>query len=784
MSSEEYTIISRTAGSVEIDGIYISSINDLINSLPVDDIRSECIFADLSLGAWFGYMVAQQFCLQLGILPPKNVQPTPEVNVHWSQLPEYADKISEMIDAESSGNRILVTSLELAEWILETIGKMPPQVFVVIAPRFGFGWEAENEMFIEFLVMGLRDTSSRCILAFADIKFPDIPKKWKISWLNEPPSHINEDTQFFHDKLTLVPGIIEPRIAETIIGAEPLNKSRYIQLANGSIFVAPECRRNPEDVSKSDYDELGQKSEPFGWLRSYSQLYGNHQYLDLSFLRQEASQRFTEGAYNIAFKLIQPVLQYSSHPLEKASAMIEAQGMRIALRKFEDAAKFPEPPHELPDALRGALLQCKAWGLVMINQPEKAEPYFQESRYLLRNFQSRYYLYLLNISALNKLRLKQIETALELEKEIEQKLFENTKKDWHLEYVNSINMARLFRKMGEFELAKKYYYKAFSTNEGLRSDSDLVYNNVCFGYLYYEKNLPKVSFLYWFRSALHWAATAVPEALAPRVSRAIIGRSLLPEEELPEEVSKAFISLLYKTATSAKMHLEVLEEDIELAASRSSQITFIRSDNLPVGIIDYAFGYPGWSVLGTKSVFKSKFRGKYYEQLNWLLVKIIEGLCPAFASIDIKTLIVETMFGSEMPATLGELVSTCVRLRVSYLHFGGHRILDLTQKKISALEKKLIVQIGNAPSYVNYLENYLQINFKRYFKPLTLSEQNRKIFLLINGGKTVEDIIESAKNIGFEKDSVLESLRFLEKSRVTVIRTPEDEVVFESGLQT
>jgi len=720
-------------------------------------------------------MAAQQLCVQLGILPPKQIQPSIDGSAYSDQLPDYGGKISEMIDSENSGNRVLMTALGLAEQITEGIQERRPKAVVIIAPRFGFAWEVENELFIEFLVTGLRDTDSRCILAFADSRLPDIPGRWKINWMNGYSTTSNQFAEPSLELLTLIPGVIEPRIAETIMGTAPMDQSRYLQLANGSILVAPEYRRNPEKVDKSALDELGQKSESFPWLSSYCQLYGNLQYLNVYFLRQQASQRFAEGAVSTAFRLIHPVLQYSFHPVHKATAMINAQAMRVALMKWDDAAAIPDPPHRVPPFLRGALLQSKAWGLVMMDQPEKAEPYFDEARQLLKQFPSRFYLYVLNISALNKLKLDQVETALELEREIEQTLSANSKKDWHLEYINSLNLARLFRKTGKFELAEEYYSKAFSTSDGLRGASDLVYTNINWAHLYKDKN-PERSFLHWFRAALHWAATDVPEALSARVTLPIIGHSVPAGGGLPEAVSNALISFLYKAAKAAGMSFNVFEGGSDSLAASSRQITFTHATSLSGGAIDCAFGCQGWSVLGTKLTLKARFGGKYYDRLNALLVRIIEEWCPASATNDFKTLIVDSTFGSEMPATIGELTRSCVRLKVPRLHFGVNKSVTLSAAEFRTLEKKAIVRLGPAVANLDDVEDRLRVHFKRYREPLTLSEQESGIVRVIDGMKRVEDVIACSRNAGCDEDRALESLRSLETSRVIVIRTPENEV--------
>ena len=175
------------------------------------------------------------------------------------------------------------------------------------------------------------------------------------------------------------------------------------------------------------------------------------------------------------------------------------------------------------------------------------------------------------------------------------------------------------------------------------------------------------------------------------------------------------------------MPLKVFEGNIDSLAGSSRQIAFTHATTLSAGAIDCAFGCPGWSVLGTKLALKARFRGKYYDRLTALLVRIIEEWCPASATGDFKTLIVDSMFGSEMPATIGELTSICVRLKVPRLHFGVHKSVTLSAAEFRTLEKKAIVRLGPAVGNLDDVEDRLRVDFKRYRKPLTLSEQESGI---------------------------------------------------------
>ena len=128
-----------------------------------------------------------------------------------------------------------------------------------------------------------------------------------------------------------------------------------------------------------------------------------------------------------------------------------------------------------------------------------------------------------------------------------------------------------------------------------------------------------------------------------------------------------------------------------------------------------------------------------------------------------------------MPATIGELTSICVRLKVPRLHFGVNKSKTLSAVEFRTLEKKAVVRVGPAVCNLDIVEDRLRVHFKRYREPLTLSEQESAIVRVIDGMKRVEDVIACSRNAGCDDDRVLESLRSLETSRVIVIRTPENE---------
>ncbi len=767
--------ITRRPDPIQVDGLSIANLQQLRASIaPLQPISSPAtpptlLFADLSLGAWFGHMLAQQLCLQLGI--PGPTRPSAQGSrTAWDDVAGYSDEIGVLIDAESNGDQVITTTLALAQQILAAIAQRPALTLVVLAPRFGLAWQRENELLIEFLYHGLQQTPSRLVVAFAAAEPPQIPPRWQIRWLDEaaaaaplaPPTGL----------WSLVPGILDAELAALLIEPEQAALLEQQRLAGGGILVPPEWRQSPDRVPMTSYDQLAERVASIGWLKAYAHLYGDPQQADVDRLRQETSLRFAEGSHDIAFQLIERALRCARDTIEAGAVMLQAQSMRIALMRFAEAAQAPAPAVELPADLRGALCQCKAWGLVMINRSDEAEPYFQQARDLLKDYeQSRYYLYLLNISALNKLRLGQIDQALELEQRIERQIADVGKTDWHLQYINFINLARLYRKMGDFARAEQYYTRAFATHDNLRSDSDLVYINVCLAHLNMERQQHGAAFICWLRAALHYVSSAVPEALAPRVARAITEQAPPTDITGPETVAAALRAWLQQTGEAAGINPVVFaQQPMELPPTTPVPV-FVRTEELPLSEQTAAFGSHGWSVLGLPDlVVPPAYRGPQYDQLCRLLYALIEESCPPFTQLHAQTIAIDTRYGREMAISALELLYSCIRLGVKHVWFAG-KTLTLTPELIHDVTQKSLVSLSAGLAYARFVGPNLCVYFKRYREPVLLSIEQSKLVSLIDTGKTVGDILAAAQDIGSAAD-IMAALRSLERSRVVTISAP------------
>lgn len=768
METQHHNYISRDPGPLILEGIYAATLASLLRTL--GHTATDIAVADLSLGAWRAHHVASEFCTQLGLTPLESAKRLIHNIMSASDTPDLYDDIGVRIDAETSGDRSTLIALDLATQVAATASERSTRTLLVFAPRYRLPWENENLLFIRFLIQGLRGSSTRLILACADSDDPIVPKDWVINWLNRPEPVQPAGSKGF---LELVPGVVEPEVAAAIEKAGQTGDASLLPLADGSMLVAPEGRRSPYDVSRSEYDQLAIVVRP-RWLKAYAQFFGKDLHVKPWLLCIEAQKQFAEGSYNIALRLMERAISCCRTPMQRAICQAQVQGLRIALHRFREAAEVPDPSPEIPQVLRRFLLQAKGWALVMLDDSARAELYLREARDSFEGERhGRGYLYLLNISALNWLKLGNLEGALALEREIEASHSRQANRDWHLEYVNSINIARLHRRRGDTEIAERYYQRAFATTLGARSESDAIYTNICWAKLNKQRGRLEQAFLSWIRASLHWASSSVPEALSPRVAMAILGRKLSPTENIAEEVSAALASSLLASATTkvrwATSAVADLGSDVWFSP------VFVRVDQVSELMIPgadlCAVGAPGWSILATQTPTVPQFVGRNHRQLRSLLYGLLKSMCPGDDLADLETIVIDDRFGREIPKTRCELLETCVRLRIPKMVFGTE-IVKQDRNVCIRLEKASRVQLASAVDRVEFDGCRAYVTFKRYFAPKILVREEGQILTSLDDQPSLEELAERLQ-VGGHLGHLLRLLRSLEQTRMVNVYLPD-----------
>jgi tetratricopeptide (TPR) repeat protein len=729
-------VFSRQPGAVSIEGVQAANLAQLRETLACGAESDPVIACDLTLGAWRGNQAAHEWCEQLGLAAPEPAHHPMTFRRGQGDALVYADTVGQLVDSETKGDRPVLAALETAERIVRHVRESGPHIFLALAPRFGLTWEPENLLFLRFAAQGLAQTSSRLIIVSDPSNDNGIPGDWTIRWIEGSASRDTAHREV--DELSLFPGTIPAGLSSSF--PQAAGEDRMLALAGGSFLVDPHWRTDPRSVSRLVFDRLALRFPQNGpieagqWIKAYAQYFGNAIYCDSYFLCEQAEERFAEGGYDIAFRLLERAAARAQTPMARALAQAAAQGMRIAIHRFHDAAAAPDPAPSAPAQMRQFLAQSKGWGLVMTGRATEASAYFQSAlQHGTHPGTERERLYLENIAALSSARMGDVQAALQAEKQIEESRQALPAPDWHLEYINCLNLARLYRRMRDYATARTYYERAFATMQGGRSESDGLYVNVTFAQLASEEADQERGKIHWLRAALHWMSGLAPEALAWRVATAVLGRKVGASEIVTEEVSAHLAARLQES-----FPIPMLPEGPVPVFTRVV-------DELPVV---GAVGSAGWSVFLSDAPVSPASLGAEYTRLRRLLFGILMSLCPSPNLRRATTLGVFDRQGCEMAESQAELVESCLQLGVRDLRFGNEAIrLDKAQ-----LERHLEFRLAPIVASIADQDGIVEVRFKRYFPSVRLEPLAAAMVARLEGSREFRRWTGPQETVGLLRD--------------------------------
>jgi hypothetical protein len=301
----------------------------------------------------------------------------------------------------------------------------------------------------------------------------------------------------------------------------------------------------------------------------------------------------------------------------------------------------------------------------------------------------------------------------------------------------------------------------------------MIYANANLARLHMDRGWTDQGLVEWLRAALHWVASTVPEALGTRAATGIMGRRWVPGELIPEDVSFAFLDLLYDAAQ--KRNLTGVPDRAELAARPAP--VFLRTGQLPPEVVPRgAVGAPGWSVLVAAQppggVLPAAFAGAHTRDLRALLYTLLQTLCPAPVLDQAEILLVDDQLGQEMAGTRNELITTCLRLEVSCLRYEQtdlHLDADLCRRLLGCSR----VRLGSAVERIEQEEDGVQVLFQRYLPPQRLTGAAARLVNALADHPTVENLLAVTRDATGDATR-LPLLRALEQSRILTIYLAED----------
>lgn len=691
-----------------------------------------CLLVDLSLGAWRGHEAARQLSDQLGLTPTLALlRPATDVE-HPSRPPRYAEQISAGIDVEAGGDPGTRTAAQLAGQVMAALGERASETTVlVIVPRSIAVWEDEDAALVHSLAARLRRAGGMVRLVTTGDGEPAAspPEPW----------------------LGLVPGLLDPMLV-LALRADATRLASLPTLRDARLVIPPEWRPTTEQVVPSDYDELAARARGVPWLGAYAQAHGSTAAADPRFLGAQAWAAFRAGAGAVAIRLAERAVQLARSELEQAALRASLEGMRIALFRYTEAAAAPDPSPELHPSLRGFLLQTKGWGLAMAPDAQRAgqaERYLEQARELLADSaDEREYLYLLNISALARMKAGHLEEALTWERDIEARATRLIPRDYQLEYVNAINQARLYRRLGDYPAAEGYYRQAFATAEGVRSDSDAVHANACLGRVAAQAGNVVEAYRCWLRAALHWLCAEIPDALAWRVVVAVLGRRPVPSEDLADLVGGALAERL-----AALARQRGLGDVVALAypddGSGTTPPWFARYVGPRSGVtLAWGAAGEGWSVFGAAPGSASSAPTgpavdaqdtPHQRRLRRLTHALLRAECPDDHLARSDTLYVHDNHGREMPADAAGLMSAGALAGVREF-VTPQGVTTVSPGALAELRGRARVRLGPAVHWIEPRDPGAVVHFRRYRPPRELTADESRLVNAVGAGTSPTEL--------------------------------------------
>nr|MBP9708569.1 hypothetical protein [Oligoflexales bacterium] len=241
------------------------------------------------------------------------------------------------------------------------------------------------------------------------------------------------------------------------------------------------------------------------------------------------------GASNLSINLLKSAYQKELDYKIKTSYLMHLQFIRLVAGYFSEAAAEEDIPgiEKAGIEVCDSLFYAKAYCGMLSNQTDLSKKYFDKIN-IAANLASSdlLSLYRANIYALLQHRLGYTDVAFQIEHQIESKLAEQKEKNTQIRYINSLNLARLYRLKEDFLESKRYYDLAYDSISDLYSETDHVYRNVNYASLFEGESRLDEALVYWTRAALHWLSMQYPESLGWRAARAILRRPLFPNDAL------------------------------------------------------------------------------------------------------------------------------------------------------------------------------------------------------------------------------------------------------------
>ena len=263
----------------------------------------------------------------------------------------------------------------------------------------------------------------------------------------------------------------------------------------------------------------------------------------------------------------------------------------------------------------------------------------------------------------------------------------------------------------------------------------------------------------------------IPEALAKRVTLGILNNRLPSNANLTESVSQILIEKLLSLAKASKLDLA---SKLEYVRPEPRSPVFIRRDLLPQeilsGKIKSCFVLPDCSMLISSLSPTRRIDSINYQRLCSMLFELLKLVYPLKDFTKVKSIIIDDDLGYDIPTTIPELLSSCIRLEVPRIVYGKN-IIEIDDELHSNLVRELWVKFTGVFEKIvsTGTENY--VSFKRYYPPKIISQEESKVLALLNQRMPIEKM---QKRCNMKFSNLIKLLRRLEQSRIIKLYLPDD----------
>lgn len=457
------------------------------------------------------------------------------------------------------------------------------------------------------------------------------------------------------------------------------------------------------------------------------------------------------GGYDIACRLLEKIKNHAGIN----SSMQEQLFMHLLMIRFFShqyalitESEFPEQFQFLGQSEVKTLQFLKAYSATLSRNLSVAHDFFKKCNITEQMpLTDEHSLYQLNLFALSKVLQGDTDTAFELEFRIKDFIKDHQIDTVGLKYVNFINIARLYKKIKDFDQSFAYYNKAYNEiSGGGYTTSDHIYYNMNLGSLNEAAGNNKQALLYWVKTAMHWLACTNKYELSWR-PRLILCQEKLSDVTKPLPIDNANTFLFNKI----KELIQSCEVDITDKSPQQFQFT---DDSLSFKK-EHCFIKKNLLLFTRKqnTILSIQKPSPAEQKLSTLVAQYIQTVMaiPEHQNV----FIIDTQLDTEFLRTAEEAMAFANLANCDSCYFNGQWL----QLKNSVSIKPVNASLSKVIQALTQTDKGLLVQYKRSFLNKTLLDQSE--IDVVNQLKETESL--SLENI---PDSSLNVISQLAKKRI------------------